>query len=88
MTAWRVVPTEGFARQLRKLDRQTAARVIATLDAVVESGDPRSRGRALGGPLAGLRRYRGGSWRVLCELRDDALVVLALEVGKRDHVYD
>ena len=33
-------------------------------------------------------RYRVGDYRVLCELRDAELVILALEVGHRTDVYD
>jgi len=33
-------------------------------------------------------RYRVGDYRVLWELRDAVLVILALEVGHRTDVYD
>ncbi|HYF33915.1 MAG TPA: type II toxin-antitoxin system RelE/ParE family toxin [Prosthecobacter sp.] len=38
--------------------------------------------------LAGLWRYRVGDYRVLCELRDNELVVLVIAVGHRRDVYD
>lgn len=84
---WRIVATENFAKQLRKLDRQVARRVAENLNEAVASGDPRSRGHALTGPLVGLWRYRVGHLSVLCEITDAELVVLALEVSARDRIY-
>ncbi|MCY4548278.1 MAG: type II toxin-antitoxin system RelE/ParE family toxin [Defluviicoccus sp.] len=36
---------------------------------------------------AGYRRYRVGDYRILCELRDDELLVLVIEVGHRRSIY-
>ncbi|MDR1293865.1 MAG: hypothetical protein LBK59_02720 [Bifidobacteriaceae bacterium] len=64
------------------------------LTAVVRSGDPRTRGKALTGRLAGLWRYRIGAYRVICDICDTRLVVvaiaiaIAIDIGKRDHVYE
>jgi mRNA interferase RelE/StbE len=33
-------------------------------------------------------RYRVGDWRVVCQIQDAQLVVLALRAGHRRHVYD
>jgi len=75
-------------RQLRKLDRPTALRVLDYLDDVSLLSDPRSRGKGLVGDRAGIWRYRVGDLRVLCDLRDSEMVILALEVGHRGEVYD
>ena len=75
-------------RQLRKLDPATALRVLDYLDDVAVLSDPRSRGKGLVGDRAGVWRYRVGDYRVLCELRDAEMVILALEVGHRGDVYD
>ena len=45
--------------------------------------DPRSRGKALTGPLTGLWRYRIGDWRVVVDIYDDRLVILALDIEHR-----
>lgn len=85
--AWRIVPTVEFEQGLRKIDRAIARRVIRTLDAIAESGNPRSRGKPLRHELSGLWRYRIGNYRVLAELRDNDLVILALDVDHRSTVY-
>jgi mRNA interferase RelE/StbE len=86
--AFNVEYTETALRQLRKLDRQVARRILDYLDETAALDDPRTRGRGLVGDRAGIWRYRIGDYRVLCELLDAEFVILALEVGHRSSVYD
>ena len=88
MTNWRLEYDPDVVRWLRKTDPQVARCIRDALTAVVRTGDPRIRGKALTGRLAGLWRYRIGDYRVICDIQDSRLVVLALDVGNRDHVYD
>lgn len=74
-------------KRLRKLDRPVAKRIVDYLDEVGALDDPRSRGKTLVGDRTGLWRYRVGNYRVLCEIFDTELVILALEVGHRSSVY-
>ena len=86
--AWTIEYTESATRQLRKLDRQSALRIVDYMEArVAGSGDPRSAGKALTGPLGGLWRYRIGDHRVICEILDGALKVLVVRMGDRKEVY-
>ena len=64
---------------IRLLDEFLAE--LATLD------DPRSRGAPLRGPLAGFWRYRVGDWRLVCDIQDDVMTVVAFEFDRRDKVY-
>ena len=86
--AWRIEYTDTARTQLRKLDRDTARRIINYMDERVAVLDaPQSVGQALTGPLGGLWRYRVGDCRVICDIQDDALRVLVVRVGRRDQVY-
>ena len=85
--AWRIDYTDTAKTQLRKLDRNTARRVIDYMDRRVSPADPRSLGRALTGPLGEFWRYRVGSLRVVCEVQDDAKRVLVLRIARRDKAY-
>ena len=88
MSDWRLEYDPDAVRWLRKADPQVARRIRDALTAVVATGNPRSRGKALTGPLAGLWRYRVGDYRIVCDIQDARLVVLVLDIGNRDHVYD
>ena len=80
--------TATALRQLRKLDRATARRIVDYLDDVARLDDPRSRGKALVGDRSGIWRYRVGDYRILCELVDAELLIVALEFGHRGAIYD
>ena len=89
MATWKVEFDREAKRDLDKLDPQVTRRIerflyerVATLD------DPRSIGEALrGSKLGEFWRYRVGDWRIICEIQDAKLVVLALRVGHRREVY-
>jgi mRNA interferase RelE/StbE len=86
--AWKIEFSETAKRTLKKLDKQTAQRILNYLDSrVAPSQDPRSVGQALKGPLRAYWRYRVGDYRLICEIRDSTLVVLVLEIGNRREVY-
>lgn len=86
--AWTIDYTDSARKQLLKLDKQTARRIVDFMDTRVASvDDPRSTGKALSGPLGGFWRYRVGDYRVICDIQDGALRVLVVEVGNRREIY-
>lgn len=87
MSRWALETSPQFDRVARKLDRQVIRRVKAYLDEVCELEDPRSRGKALAGDLAGYWRDRIGDYRVLVEIRDHELVIIAITLGRRSTIY-
>jgi mRNA interferase RelE/StbE len=87
--AWTISYTETALKQLKKLDRPVARRLVDFMDErVTGATDPRSVGQALTGPLLGSYwRYRVGDYRIICDLQDGTLTVLVLEVAHRKDVY-
>lgn len=86
--SWRIEVSSHAVRQLAKLDRPTAKLITSWLRRNVDGcDDPRAHGKPLKGDLAGAWRYRIGDYRVLCEIQDARLVVLAVEVSHRAEVY-
>ena len=86
--AWRIDYTETALSQLRKLDRRAARRIVDYMDTRIAGlDDPRGKGKALAGSLGGLWRYRVGDYRVICDIRKDALRVLVVRLGNRRDVY-
>mgnify|MGYP003009751575 CR=1 FL=1 len=69
--AWRIEFTRNADKVMRKLDKDVAARVFDELDEIAKLEDPRSRGKALTGNLAGVWRYRVGDYRILCDINDE-----------------
>jgi mRNA interferase RelE/StbE len=86
--AWTIEYAETAKKQLRKLDRSVARRIVDFMDErVAPSDDPRGMGKALKGPLGDLWRYRVGDFRVICDIQDKVLTVLVLQIGNRREVY-
>ena len=86
MSRWGLETSPQFEKAARKLDRQVLRRVKAYLDEVCDLDDPRSRGKGLTGDLAGYWRYRIGDYRVLVEIRDHDLVIIAITLGHRSGI--
>lgn len=58
------------------------------LDNIDGCENPRAHGRALHGDKdGGYWRYRVGDYRVVCDIQDGRLVVLAVRVEHRSEVY-
>lgn len=85
--AWAIEFERKADKQLDKLNRHDAERIVKLLDEVALLEDPRKRGHALVGAMGGLWRYRAGDWRVIVRIEDQRVVILVLELGHRREVY-
>ncbi|BAW93696.1 addiction module toxin, RelE/StbE family [Actinomyces sp. Chiba101] len=86
--SYRLLYSKRADKQLAKMDRGTARVIVAWLNKNIDGAqDPRARGKALRGDLSGAWRYRIGDYRVLCDIHDEELIVLAIEIGHRSMIY-
>jgi len=85
---WNIEFLTTAKKQLKKIDRQWQQVILDYLDDIALLDNPRSRGKPLTGDKSGLWRYRVGSYRVICEIVDDELLILVVLVGHRRDVYD
>ncbi len=86
--AWTLRISETARRQFKKLDRSTAQTLLRSLNRLLlEVENPRQRGKELTANRTGLWRYRVGDYRVICDIQDDQLLVLVLQVAHRRDVY-
>ena len=86
--AWRIEFTGSARKQLKKLDKDEAGLVLSfLLERVVPLKDPRQFGKQLKDQFAELWRYRVGDYLIICDIRDDEVLVLVVRVGHRKDVY-
>ena len=86
---WTINYSERALKSLRKMDKQPARRILDFMDfRIAVAEDPRQSGKPLKGELGEFWRYRVGDYRILCEILDDELVILAATLGRRREVYD
>ena len=86
---YKVIFTEKAKKQLKKMDRYTAALIIGWLEKNMENcKNPRVHGKGLVENKSGQWRYRIGNYRVICEIQDENIIVLVLEIGHRREIYN
>ena len=85
---YKILFTDKAKKQLKKLDKYTAALIIGWLEKNIEGGEnPRLHGKGLVGDKSGEWRYRIGEYRIICEIQEKEIVVLVLEIGHRREIY-
>ena len=86
---WSVEFTATAEKQLKKIDRKWQGVILDYLeDEIAGLNNPRSRGKGLAGDKKGIWRYRVGDYRILCQILDAELVILAVTIGHRKDVYE
>lgn len=87
--AWRIEFEDSALKELTKLDKQVARRILAFLrERVAVLDDPRSVGEALkGSKLGEFWKYRVGDYRIITNIEDGVMRILVLKIGNRREVY-
>jgi mRNA interferase RelE/StbE len=86
---WRIEFLATAKRELKKLDKRWQIAILDYLeDEIAGLENPRSRGKALVGEKQGLWRYRVIDYRIVCEIQDAELVIVAITIGHRKNVYE
>ena len=78
---YKLIPTPYFAKQFKKLDKFTQKQIKTYLEKIREN--PKAKGKMLVANRSGQWRYRIGNYRVIVNIQDSDMVILALEVGHR-----
>ena len=86
---WRIEFEDTALKELVKLDKQVARRILVFLrERVAVLDDPRSVGEALKGSRLGeFWKYRVGDYRIITNIEDGVMRILVLKVSNRREVY-
>lgn len=86
--SFRIVFSETALKQLKKIDKPTAALIIGWLRKNIDGcSNPRQHGKGLTANRSGQWRYRVGDYRIIVEIQDKEVIVLVLEIGHRKNIY-
>ena len=86
---YKVVTTQKFDKAFMKLDKHTQRMIKSWIDKnLVGTEDPRHHEKRLTSNRRGQWRYRIGDYRILADIRDSELVIVAIGVGHRRDVYN
>ncbi|HEX8815213.1 MAG TPA: type II toxin-antitoxin system RelE/ParE family toxin [Terriglobales bacterium] len=86
--AWTIEITRTAERQIKKLDQVAQKSIVHFLrERLRPAENPRQLGKPLHGEKRGLWRYRVGDYRLICDIQQEKITVVVLEVGHRKDVY-
>ena len=85
---WTIEIARTAEKQIKKLDRPAQQSIVRFLRERLRAADnPRQWGKPPHGDKRGLWRYRVGDYRLICDIQDEKITVLILEVAQRKDVY-
>ncbi len=87
--AWIIQFDPNTEKDFKKIGHAERKRIFKFLnERVAPLKDPRSIGEALHGPELGrFWKYRVGDYRIICDIRDTAVIILVIKVGNRKDIY-
>lgn len=80
--------TDLAYKNLKKLDKYTRKLILSWIHKnLVGCSNPCQHGKGLLGNKSEQWRYRVGDYRIICDIQDDKILVLVLEIGHRREIY-
>ena len=85
---WSLEFTERANKDFKKLDTEAYRRITNFIDkSLLTAENPRLLGKSLSGNLKEFWRYRIGDYRLICEIVDHKLTIIAVKIDHRSKVY-
>lgn len=85
---YRVEYTIRAIKQLSKLDKPVKKMIKSWIEKnLIGTENPRLHGKGLTANRSGQWRYRIGDYRLICEINDNELIIVAVDVGHRSRIY-
>lgn len=86
---YRLLTTNRFNKQLSKLDKSIQKIIVKWINKNINNTtDPRLNGKQLQGNWSNYWRYRIGEYRIIAEIKDDELIIIAVTLGHRKDIYN
>lgn len=83
-----LIYSKTVLKDLKKVDKQLQKNIYNWIDKNLQNCiNSREKGKALSYNRVGQWRYRIGNYRLICEIKDKELIILALEFGHRKNIY-
>lgn len=83
---YKILYSGEAVKNIERLDKPIQKSIMAFVDRIEASANPRFSGKALKGNDREWR-YRVGDYRLVCEIRDKEVIVWIVRVGHRSKIY-
>lgn len=88
MKKYSVVFSNDARKEFKKLDKHVSSIIIGWIRKNLEGCEnPRAHGKGLTGNRSKEWRYRIGDYRLICDIKDQKIIIYVLTVGHRKDVY-
>lgn len=86
---WTIKLSNKTSRAIEKLDSIARKKIVKFISQTLPAMDnPRQTGKSLQGTeLGNYWRYRVGDYRLICEIIDNEITILVVEIGHRSKIY-
>lgn len=75
-------------KELAKLDKSVQVVIVSWIQKNIKgTSNPRLHGKPLTGNKKGYWRYRVGNYRIVAEIEDEELVIIAITIANTSEVY-
>ncbi len=85
---YKILATKEFLKSLKKLDKGTQRLIKKYIENNIQNtSNPKAKGKPLQYNLGGYWRYRIGDYRLICEIDDNKITIILIDVGHRKNIY-
>jgi len=86
--AWTVKFSTRAVKSLKRIDGPNQELILKFMtEKVAKNPDPISLAKKLSGNLGDFYRFRLGDYRIVCEVQNQELIILILQIGHRQNIY-
>ena len=85
---YKVIIREKAEKQLNKLDNSIKLKIMRYIKQnLFDTDNPKKFGKALRYNLKGFWRYRVENYRIIVKIEENELLILVVQIDKRDKIY-
>lgn len=85
---YKVIIREKAEKQLNKLDNSIKLKIMRYIKQNLnETDNPKKFGKAFRYNLKGFLRYRVENYRIIVKIEENELLILVVQIDKRDKIY-
>ena len=83
---WKIDWKDSAVKDLKKLEKSSQKMILKFIEERIKP-NPERLAIHLKGNLLGLKRYRVGDYRIICQLKENVMEILIIAVGHRRENY-
>jgi mRNA interferase RelE/StbE len=85
---WQINVSSKAVKALAKINKKDREKIWYFIKQKLPTlAHPRLIGKSLQGNLKNMWRYRVGDYRLICEIKDQQVVILIVDIGHRKEIY-